>query len=391
LRHADTAPLAAPVYDLPAAVTTAALTKVAHQADTYLAGPLTLTYRDTSQAIDRATITGWLNISQQPRRPFLVTHRLEDIYPLPQEVSLGLSQPAIQAYVAGLAATLDQTPQNAQLTMQDGQLVVAAPSRVGAALDQAGTQEAITAALVRVADDRTIPLSLKLTQPDVREDNLAQLGITELLSEGITFFPGSTKARLTNVRTGAKRFNGVLLKPGETFSFGALLGDVGPETGYEPELVILADHEEKQYGGGLCQVSSTAFRAALNAGLPILERHNHSFAVSYYTAPFGVPGVDATIYYPQIDFKFKNDTGHYLLIQTIMQGTTLRFDYYGTKTKSGVIRGPQFITGTNDATLPSHTVFYRDVLDLAGNVTKTDTFHTYYKSSKDFPIQQQFN
>jgi len=99
-----------------------------------------------------------------------------------------------------------------------------------------------------------------------------------------------------------------------------------------------------------------------------------------------VPGVDATIYYPSVDFKFKNDTGSYILIQTIMQGTTLKFDFFGTKTKTGNIRGPQFVTGSSDATQPSHTVFYRDVLDLAGNVTKTDKFDTYYKSSKDFPV-----
>ena len=183
----------------------------------------------------------------------------------------------------------------------------------------------------------------------------------------------------------------MLLKPGETFSFGKLLGDVGPETGYVPELVILGDHEEMQYGGGLCQVSSTAFRAALAAGLPITERVNHAFAISYYTWPYNVPGLDATIYYPIVDFKFVNDTGHYILMQTIMSGYDLKFDFFGTKTKSGVIRGPEFVSGSNDAKQASHTVFYRDVLDLTGAVIKTDKFDTYYKPSTDFPVTKQFN
>ncbi|MEO7617987.1 MAG: VanW family protein, partial [Candidatus Saccharibacteria bacterium] len=183
----------------------------------------------------------------------------------------------------------------------------------------------------------------------------------------------------------------VLLAPGEQFSFGKILGDVGAEQGYKPELVILGDHEEKQYGGGLCQVSSTAYRAALLAGLPINQRYNHSFAISYYTAPYGVPGVDATIYYPQVDFKFTNDTGNYILIQTHMEGTTLTFDYYGTKVKSGQIRGPYFITGTTDNKQPSTTVFYRDVLDLAGNVIKTDTVNTHYESSDKYPVQKTYN
>jgi vancomycin resistance protein YoaR len=236
-----------------------------------------------------------------------------------------------------------------------------------------------------------VALNLTVSQPAVREDNLADLGIVEQISEGETYFPGSPSTRLINVRAGASKFNNVLLAPGEQFSFGKLLGAVDASTGYVPELVILGDHEEKQYGGGLCQVSSTAFRAALAAGLPINQRVNHSFAISYYTWPYSAPGVDATIYYPDVDFKFTNDTGHYILMQTHMQGVDLKFDFFGTKTKTGAIRGPDFISGTTDTTKPSHTVFYRDVLDLAGKVIKTDTFNTYYKSSLDFPVQKQYN
>ncbi|MDP4038558.1 MAG: VanW family protein, partial [bacterium] len=219
---------------------------------------------------------------------------------------------------------------------------------------------------------------------DVREDNLATLGINELIGEGVTYFPGSSANRITNIKVGSSKFNGVLLKPGQVFSFGEILGDVGPEQGYTEGRVILEGRQENQYGGGLCQVSSTAFRAALMSGLPIIQRVSHSFAVSYYTAPYGVPGVDATIYYPQVDLKFRNDTGSYILIQTVLAGTTLKFDYYGTKTKSGVIRGPEFISGSNDVNQPSKTIFWRDVV-VNGSVVKTDTFTTYYKSAADFP------
>jgi vancomycin resistance protein YoaR len=275
--------------------------------------------------------------------------------------------------------------------MQDGKLAVVEPSRTGVKLEQERTVKDIMASLKKPAGERKVALRFEKTQADVNEANLESLGIKEEISVGETYFPGSPSTRLINVRTGAKRFNGVLLKPGDTFSFGKLLGSVGPETGYVPELVILEGHEEKQYGGGLCQVSSTAFRAALAAGLPITQRVNHSFAISYYTWPYDAPGVDATIYYPSVDFKFVNDSGHYILMQTEMEGTRLKFHYFGTKTKSGVLRGPTFVTGDSDTTKPSHTVFYRDVLDLDGKVVKTDTFNTYYKSSLDFPIQKQFN
>jgi vancomycin resistance protein YoaR len=125
--------------------------------------------------------------------------------------------------------------------------------------------------------------------------------------------------------------------------------------------------------------------------LPIDERENHSFAISYYQWPYNAPGVDATIYYPQVDLKFTNNTGHYILIQTIMSGDHLTFNYYGTKVESGVIRGPYFVTGSNNATQASHTVFYRDVLNTAGQVTSTDTFNSYYQPSTDFPVEGTIN
>ena len=386
----DTIP--APVYQLAPTLDTASLTAVIDQLGGYVAGPITLSYSGTeTTVIDQKTIISWIQVGSRVPKSFVVTHDLSDLYTPPSSASVTLNKSIIQQYVSELASNIDQTAQNAGLAMQNGNLTVVQASRTGVKLDQTGTVDAIIASLGKASSDREITLKLNTTQADVNENNLDSLGIKEQLSEGETYFPGSPSARLTNVQAGANKFNGVLLKPGETFSFGKLLGDVGPETGYVPELVILGDHEEMQYGGGLCQVSSTAFRAALAAGLPITERVNHAFAISYYTWPYNVPGLDATIYYPQVDFKFVNDTGHYILMQTIMSGYDLKFDFFGTKTKSGVIRGPEFVTGSNNATQASHTVFYRDVLDLAGNVIKTDKFDTYYKPSTDFPVTKQFN
>ncbi len=392
LSQTSTDTVVAPVYALAPDLDTVPLQAAVGQLNSYLSGPLTLTYSGADHVVDQQTIISWIQVGSQPPKDFLRTLQLGDLYPPAPSATVSLSRPAIAAFVASLAGSVDQTAQNAGLAMQDGQLAIVQPSRTGAKLDQAGAVEAIAGGVGKANEgDRHITLRVDVTQADVNETNLDSLGIKEQISEGETYFPGSPSTRLINVRAGAAKFNGVLLKPGQTFSFGALLGDVGPETGYVPELVILGDHEEKQYGGGLCQVSSTAFRAALAAGLPITERVNHAFAISYYTWPYAVPGIDATIYYPDVDFKFVNDTGHYILMQTVMKGVDLKFDFFGTKTKSGVIRGPEFVTGSTDATQPSHTVFYRDVVDLAGNVIKTDTFNTYYKSSKDFPVTKQFN
>jgi vancomycin resistance protein YoaR len=391
LGQTSTDTIHAPVYQLTPDLATAPLQAAVGQINDYVSGPITVSYSGVDRQIDQKTIVSWIEIGAKPPKSFLASLNLADIYPPPPAVSLGLSQKAVVEYVADLAKGIDQNAQNATLSMQDGQLAVSQASRDGIKVDQADAVEAVLASLKKSGDDRHINLKLQRTTAEVNETNLAGLGIKELIAEGETTFPGSSSSRLINIRAGAKRFNNTLIKPGETFSFGKILGAVGPETGYVPELVILADHEEKQYGGGLCQVASTAYRAALLAGLPITERHNHSFAVSFYTAPYGVPGVDATIYYPQVDLKFVNDTGAYILIQTTMQGTDLKFDYYGTKTKYGQIRGPEFLSGTIDATQPSRTVFYRDILDLAGAVTKTDRIETSYKSSKDFPVVKQYN
>lgn len=381
----------APIYELEPVLATATLADVTDQLGSYLSGPVTLKAHGDEIVINQKTIISWIEVGAKPTTAFMVSKDIKDLYPPPASADIGLSQAAVQNYVADLAGDLDQTPQNAGLAMQNGTLAIVQPSRTGIKLDQEDTVKAITASLKLTGDKREVTLKLATTQADVNETNLDSLGIKEQISQGETYFPGSPSTRLTNVRAGASKFNGVLLKPGETFSFGKLLGEVDASTGYVPELVILGDHEEKQYGGGLCQVSSTAFRAALAAGLPITERVNHAFAISYYTWPYAAPGVDATIYYPAVDFKFVNDTGHYILMQTTMSGVDLKFDFFGTKTKTGVVRGPTFVTGSNDATVPSHTVFYRDVMDLDGKVIKTDTFHTYYKSSKDFPITKQFN
>jgi vancomycin resistance protein YoaR len=391
LANMSTEPIAAPAYQIKPTLQTDQLKAAVSQIDNYISAPITIAYMGTEREIDQKTIISWVEVGAPVTPTFVSTLKLENLYPLPPAANLGLSHKAVAAFVAELADGIDQDAQDAQLAMVDNQLTVTQASHDGVKVDQTTAINDVTSALKLSGDARKVSLRLQTTRSEVNENNLANLGIKELLSTGETTFPGSSSARLINVRAGAKRFNDTLLKPGETFSFGKILGAVGPETGYVPELVILGDHEEKQYGGGLCQVASTAYRAALLAGLPITERHNHSFAVSFYTAPYGVPGVDATIYYPQVDLKFVNDSPGYLLIQTVMEGTDLKFFFYGTKTKSGAIRGPEFITGTTDATQPSHTVFYRDVLDLNGNVTKTDTINTYYKSSKDFPVQPQFN
>ncbi len=152
-------------------------------------------------------------------------------------------------------------------------------------------------------------------------------GISEIIAIGKSNFNGSSSARKQNIKAGTKIFNGKIIKKGEIFSFNTILGSVDEKYGFVKELVIKGNENKKELGGGLCQVSTTAFRAAFNGGLPINERRSHSYSVPYYK-PFGL---DAAIYLGSIDFKFKNDTLGNILIQSFTEGNDLYFIFYGTR------------------------------------------------------------
>jgi vancomycin resistance protein YoaR len=168
------------------------------------------------------------------------------------------------------------------------------------------------------------------TQPaiTVASSELRDLGIAEVVTVGESVYAGSPVNRRHNIATGLARFNGHVIPQGTVFSFDQVLGRVDGTTGYRKELVIKGARTEPDYGGGLCQVSSTAYRGAWEHGFPIEQRINHSYAVSYY----GPVGTDATVYPPNPDVKFTNDGPSALLIQTYSdENDHAYFIYYGTK------------------------------------------------------------
>lgn len=174
-----------------------------------------------------------------------------------------------------------------------------------------------------------ITLPVKETQPTitVEDEELRKQGISEVVTVGESNFVGSTVNRKHNIATGLARFNGTLIPAGGVFSFNDVLGPVNAEAGYRKELVIKGDKTLPDYGGGLCQVGTTAYRGVWEYGFPILARRNHSYAVHYYSPQ----GTDATIYPGSADMQFRNDTPHSLLIQTFMEGLNAYFIYYGTR------------------------------------------------------------
>jgi len=228
-----------------------------------------------------------------------------------------------------------------------------------------------------------IPLQIRILEPKITTDKANNLGIKELIGEGHSLFYHSIPTRIHNIALGASRINGILVAPGEVFSFDKALGDVSAFTGYQQAYIIQNGKTVLGDGGGICQVSTTFFRALLNAGLPIVERHAHAYRVGYYEQD-SPPGIDATIFVPSVDLKFKNDTGNYILIQSQidLNNLSLAFYLYGTKDGRQVTMTKPVITNQtppppdlyqDDPTLPKGEIKQTDFAAWGANVYFTRT------------------
>ncbi len=195
-----------------------------------------------------------------------------------------------------------------------------------------------------------LPVPVRVLEPKVSTEKINNYGIRELIARGTSSFAGSIENRAYNINLAASRINGALIAPGEVFSFNQTVGDISGLTGYKQAYVISGGKTILGDGGGVCQVSTTLFRAALNAGLPIVERNQHAYRVGYYEQDRG-PGVDAAIYTPSVDLKFKNDTNKHILVQAYpdMINYTLTFELYGTHDNREVIINEPVILSTSPA------------------------------------------
>ncbi len=205
----------------------------------------------------------------------------------------------------------------------------------------------VDTAIIAERENVRVP-ARKIFSPVTVTEELQDRGIREIIAIGESNFSGSSKARRKNIEVGASKFNGAIVPSGKTFSFNEILKDVEPSSGFVPELVIKGNTTEKEQGGGVCQVSTTAFRAALTGGFPIKSRRAHSYAVPYYK-PYGI---DAAVYLGQLDFRFMNDTEGDILIQTFIEEDNLFFVFYGTDDGRNVqLEGP-FISDFKKAPTP---------------------------------------
>ncbi|MFH0928373.1 MAG: VanW family protein, partial [bacterium] len=246
-------------------------------------------------------------------------------------VHLGLDKAKLEPIFERVKKSVEYDPVNAKFEMAEDKVITFQPDQPGLGIDKDRFVEDLNNALA--ANQKSFEIATRVVEPDITLANSNDLGIQEKLGTGTSSYGKSPVNRVVNIKNGADKLNLILIEPDEEFSLLAALRPFDESGGYVPELVIKGSKLEPEVGGGLCQIGTTVFRAVMNSGLPVTERRNHSLVVSYYADPeTGLPGTDATIYDPAPDFKFKNDTGHYLLFvaEVLSDTNSLRFSFWGT-------------------------------------------------------------
>lgn len=311
--------------------------------------------------------------------------------------------------ISPISKSLDALPVEGLFNFENGRVVAFKLSKNGQKVNTERLKEEILSNFKSVASSEKsqtieIKIPVKILEPKISTEKINNYGIKELIAEGTSLFQHSIENRIYNINLAASRINGALIAPGDTFSFAKAVGDVSSLTGYKQAYVIENGKTVLGDGGGVCQVSTTLFRAALNAGLPIIERHQHAYRVGYYEQD-SPPGIDAAVYVPSVDMKFKNDTDHYLLIQTVIDFNEQRltFQLFGTKDdRQTIINQPVILSQSpappaeyqDDPTLPkgqikqidfaageAHVYFTRTV-KKDGKIIADDKFVSNYRPWK---------
>jgi vancomycin resistance protein YoaR len=339
----------------------ATLARAQGTAQTLLSSPLTLVDGDRSWTWTSDKLADFLRV--EPRGTTLAVE---------------LDSAKLTKATERLAQLADSGSVEPRLRFAEGGLQIIQEGQAGKRLKQPEAIAAISQTLtLNQAITRTLALPMEAVSPQITADKLATLGIVELIGEGRSSFEGSADYRITNIKAGAARMDGVLIPPDSEFSFNTQLGDVDAANGFVEGYAVVDSRTQLEWGGGVCQDSTTVFRAAFWAGLPITERYAHPFYISWYDrfgfADYGDgAGLDATIYTGVNDFKFANNTGHWILMQAEVDDANqiLTVRLYGTKDRTVEFAGPEI---TNEQSAPETPRVIDDSSKPAGYYQQTDT------------------
>ena len=284
------------------------------------------------------------------------------------------SEEKLEKVLLPLKEEVNTEPVDAKFSFANGRVTEFQSAQEGKALDEESIKKDIVEKVVAGQNNNgkkiTFIVPVEVIEPQVTNEQANDLGIKERIGVGTSYYRGSIANRIYNLTLASNRINGTLVKPGEEFSFNKTIGDISTLTGYKQAYIISGGRTILGDGGGVCQVSTTLFRAILAAGLPITERNPHAYRVSYYEQD-SLPGIDAAIYTPNVDLKFKNDTGHHILIQAYVnpQTSQLTFELYGTSDgRVSVINEPVIVSSS-----PAPEPLYQDDPELPkGEVKQID-------------------
>ncbi len=293
-------------------------------------------------------------------------------------------------YVKGLEESLNREAVDAKFKYEDGRVTEFAPGRDGIQVDLEKTSQNIeltmTALIENEEKETKIEIVVQRTSPKVTIDKINELGIKERIGRGESYYAHSIPNRVFNVGLAAERTNSVLVPPGEEYSFNKSVGEISGATGYRTAYVISGGRTVLGDGGGVCQVSTTLFRAAMSAGLPITERWAHAYRVGYYEQN-SKPGVDATVYSPSKDLRFKNDTPGHILVQTINDPKELHLvvEIYGTSDgRVATITEPK-VSGMSG---PLPTIYQDDPSLPTGTMKQVDWAASGAKTSFEYKVER---
>ena len=268
--------------------------------------------------------------------------------------------------LATVKPEVETEAKNAVFNFENGKVIEFSPEVNGIKIEEVVFKQKL-AETIAFAKKTEMELPVTVTAAKIKAGDINNLGIKTLIGVGTSKFAHSIPNRVHNLTLASSRLNGALVAPGETFSLGATIGDVSKVTGYREAYVISEGRTVLGDGGGVCQVSTTLFRAILNAGLPIVERKAHAYRVGYYEQDMG-PGYDATVFFPSTDLKFVNDTPGHILIQTKVDAKnfSMRYEIYGTDDgRLATISAPKIYSQS-----PALATVYQDDPTLPAGVLK---------------------
>ena len=326
-------------------------------------------------------------------RPARIARLLE--LPAGGRRNLDISGKGASTWFAALSKRVDTQPRDATWAIYSNGRVRVVPDRPGYQLDVPRSAKAVLgAALVTDPTLRSAKLVVEKDEADRSTDEARAMRITGLVSSYQTFYGGDPN-RIHNVQLVSHLVDGHVIAPGATFSFNQATGERSADKGFLEAPVIINGELQTGLGGGVCQVSTTVFNAAYEAGLPIVSRTNHALYISHYPQ-----GRDATVNYPDIDLKFVNDTGQWLLLRTWVGSSSLTVALYGTPVHRRVVSeaaplkvaGPIPIKRVSDPSLekgeqvvdesgapPRTTSVHRLVYSAAGKLLLDSVFYSSYR------------